>query len=374
MIKVGAEREIRWQPELREERQKNYDITQYESIHHRFCTGEYDVYKNFNFSIFISDYCNADCKFCVAQLRYANKGLMYQKEKLPDDQWLTRCREILEMIRPLNPSISITGGEPTMSKKLIPVLEMVNELGFRKRTITTNGSHLFDKVGNKMVIDHLMDNGWNHLNISRPAISDEAAKRLMRFNNEEGFCSNEMMRDIIDITNHSDMKHRISCLLLKEEVNSVEKMKEYLDTYIDMGANNFIFRELMDFDTTAINLEKTQYCVDNKVKLNDIWAKIDNYPEFEKYLNILGYYYYVEIYKYRGATVSSEGANMVQQGLEVKNHPNRVYEAVFHPNGNLCASWIDKERILDPYYIEHKLVKCRFGDVANSDANLNAEK
>jgi hypothetical protein len=158
-----------------------------------------------------------------------------------------------------------------------------------------------------------------------------------------------MMRDIIDITNHSDMKHRISCLLLKEEVNSVEKMKEYLDTYIDMGANNFIFRELMDYDTTAINLEKTQYCVDNKVRLNDIWAKIDNYPEFEKYLNILGYYYYVEIYKYRGATVASEGANMVQQGLEVKNHPNRVYEAVFHPNGNLCASWIDKERILDPY-------------------------
>lgn len=44
MIKVGAEREIRWQPELREERQKNYDITQYESIHHRFWTGEYDVY------------------------------------------------------------------------------------------------------------------------------------------------------------------------------------------------------------------------------------------------------------------------------------------------------------------------------------------
>lgn len=30
MIKVGAEREIRWQPELREERQKNYDITQYD--------------------------------------------------------------------------------------------------------------------------------------------------------------------------------------------------------------------------------------------------------------------------------------------------------------------------------------------------------
>jgi len=303
---------------------------------------EYRFYNPCNLNVFITNTCQNACDFCI------NKGQTDQF-RMSDTTYYEDLENGLEKLSGVKLEATITGGEPTMSKKLIPVLEMVNELGFRKRTITTNGSHLFDKVGNKMVIDHLMDNGWNHLNISRPAISDEAAKRLMRFNNEEGFCSNEMMRDIIDITNHSDMKHRISCLLLKEEVNSVEKMKEYLDTYIDMGANNFIFRELMDYDTTAINLEKTQYCVDNKVKLNDIWAKIDDYPEFEKYLNILGYYYYVEIYKYRGATVASEGANMVQQGLEVKNHPNRVYEAVFHPNGNLCASWIDKERILDPY-------------------------
>jgi hypothetical protein len=63
----------------------------------------------------------------------------------------------------------------------------------------------------------------------------------------------------------------------------------------------------------------------------------------------LGYYYYVEIYKYRGVTVASESANMLQQGKEVANHPDRVYEMVFHPNGNLCASWVDKERILDRY-------------------------
>lgn len=348
-IKVGAEREIAWNPALRLERQKNYDITKYESNPFTFEAGDFNVYKNFNFSIFIDDYCNADCKFCVAQLRYTNKGLMYKKDKIPETEWLKRCEEILNFIRPLNPSISITGGEPTMSKKLIPVLEMVNALGFRKRTITSNGSHLFDKVNGIPIIDHLIKNGWNHLNISRPAITNEQTKNIMRFNNEEGFCSNEMMKDIIKITNECDMKHRLSCLLLKEEVNSVEKMKEYLNTYIDLGANNFIFRELMDYDKTAINAEKTQYCVDNKVRLNDIWAEIDNYPEFEKYLNILGYYYYVEIYKYMGATVASESANMIQQGIEVANNPDRVYEMVFHTNGNLCASWIDKERILDKY-------------------------
>ena len=43
-------------------------------------------------------------------------------------------------------------------------------------------------------------------------------------------------------------------------------------------------------------------------------------------------------------------------------------------DGNLCATWIDKGRILDPYYIYHKIVKRRFGDAANSDTNHNEEK
>ena len=57
----------------------------------------------------------------------------------------------------------------------------------------------------------------------------------------------------------------------------------------------------------------------------------------------------MEIYKYKGATVASESANMVQQGIEVGKHQDQVYEMVYHPNGNLCASWVDSERILDRY-------------------------
>ena len=61
MIKVGEEREIKFDEKLRYDRQKDYDITNYESIPYEFKSGKRDVYKNFNFSIFIDDYCNADC-------------------------------------------------------------------------------------------------------------------------------------------------------------------------------------------------------------------------------------------------------------------------------------------------------------------------
>ena len=126
IIKVGAEREQKFDRSLRYNRQKDYDITQYDIKEFDFKAGHRQVYGNFNFSIFIDEFCNADCKFCVAQLRYENKKLLYHKEHLPDDVWLRRCEEILKLIRPLNPSISITGGEPTISNKLVPVLQMVD--------------------------------------------------------------------------------------------------------------------------------------------------------------------------------------------------------------------------------------------------------
>ena len=33
-----------------------------------------ELYSNFNFSVFLDDYCNADCKFCVANIRCKTKN------------------------------------------------------------------------------------------------------------------------------------------------------------------------------------------------------------------------------------------------------------------------------------------------------------
>lgn len=346
-IKVGAEREVTFDPALRYERQKNYDISRYDVVPFEFeKAGQKSVYKNFNLSIFTDDYCNADCKFCVAQLRYEHRSMLYKKDKLSDSEYMKKLEKVLTAIRPLNPSISITGGEPSMSGKLIPILELVNSLGFRKRTITSNGSHLLDTVNGNTIIEHLIKNHWDHLNISRTSPSDEINQTIMRYNSTEGYCSNDMLNAILEISNNSPMKHRLSCLLLKDSVNSVEKIKEFMDYYIELGANNFIFRELMDYDITAVNQEKIAYCQHNKIRLNDIWEDFEKYPEFVPYMNILGYYYYVEIYKYKNATVASESADLNQQSKEFATHPNTIYEMVFHPNGNLCGSWIDNEKIL----------------------------
>ena len=351
MKKVGENREIKFEKQLRYNRQKDYDINEYETEEYQFKdAGQKKVYKNFNFSIFIDDICNADCKFCVAQLRYEHRKLLFKKCHIKNKkEYLRRLEEVLKVVRPLNPSISITGGEPTISPILTDVLKLVDKYNFRKRTITTNGSGLFNIQDNDTVLNNLIKYNWNHLNISRVSADDKINKKIMRYEKDSEYCSMKDLQKILEITNKSNLKHRISCLLLKESVNSVEKIKEYVDELNKIGANNFIFRELMDYDHKAVNKEKIEYCDKNKVKLNDIWEDFEKYEELKPYLNILGYYYYVEIYKYKDCTIASESANLNQQYIEKEKNKDIVYEMVFHTNGNLCGGWIDNEEILDKY-------------------------
>lgn len=346
MIKVGQEREITFDKSLRYKRQEQYDIQEYESIPVPFLEDR-NVYKNFNLSIFVDDRCNADCMFCVAQLRYEHRGVLYNKDHIMnDDDYINTLRAILEKVRPLNPSISITGGEPTISNRLVPIIKLVAELGFRKRTITTNGSGLFRIFEGKPILQYLMDCGFDHLNISRVSIDETVNREIMRYEMKTEYCSNETIKKIADYVKESNLKIRMSCLLLKDAVCTVSGMKDYVDFYKEYGIDNFIFRQLMDYDHLAVNQEKIRYCDRNKVDLNNIWEEMESYPEIKPYLNLVGYYYYVEIYKYNGCTIASESANLEQQYSEKNKNMDTIYEMVFHTNGVLAGSWIPTEDIL----------------------------
>lgn len=347
MVKVGKEREIRFDRSLRYQRQAEYDIFDYELLPWRFETGEKKAYKNLNLSIFVDDECNADCRFCVAQLRYEHRKQLYRKEHISDDaQYLSRLREVLEAVRPLNPSVSITGGEPTISPRLLPIIRMVDELGFRKRTITTNGSGLLNASEGKTIVEHLIENGFDHLNISRVCPAEDKNKGIMRYAPGTPYCSNEHIKQIAEITSGGNMRIRMSCILLRSSVKNTADIKEYVDHYRQYGIDNFIFRQLMDYDHKAVNLEKIAYCDENKVDLNTVWEEMEKDPEITPYMNLLGYYYYVELYDYHGCRVAGESADLEQQYREKKKHPDVIYEMVFHTDGVLAGSWIPSEEIL----------------------------
>lgn len=339
---------MKFQP-LREKRQELYNVEDYKLLQFDFDGIEKKVYGNVNLSIFVDDYCNADCKFCVAQLRFENRSLQFKKDKIKSDQeYYRRIDEILTYLKPLNPSVSITGGEPSRSKRLPEILRIINRHGYRKRTLTTNGSGLFDIMEGKTVLQHIIDNGFSHLNISKAHYDDDKNKEIMRY--DTGYCSNEMIETIATISMANGLRPRMSCLLLKEGINSLEEMIKYMEYYQSIGLDNVIFRELMDYDENKmINKEKMVYNDEQKVFLNDIWSKVDEDTRFKPIRNLIGYYYYVEVYRFDKIDMCSESANLVKLYDEKEKHEDTVYEMVIHPNGNLNGSWVDKEDILLPY-------------------------
>lgn len=334
---------------IRYTRQKDFNINNKGLIDFEFNGKKRKVYNNCNLSIFVDDYCNADCKFCVAQLRYENINKAYLKPKIEDDlEYYKRLDEVLTYIEPLNVSVSITGGEPTVSPRLIKILELIDKHNLRKRTITTNGSYLLNEVNGKKVLDHLIEKKFNHLNISKTHYDEEINKKIMRY--KKGYCSNKDLEKIIPYALSKGLRPRLSCLLLKDGIHDINGMSKYIEFYEKMGIDNVIFRELMDYDEkTMCNIEKMDYNVRNKVRLNDVWKVVDKDSRFIPYKNLLGYYYYVEIYKYNNVVVCSESADLRVQAEEKNNNQDIVYEMVFHPNGNLCGSWVDNEDILLEY-------------------------
>ena len=334
---------------IREKRQELYNIEDYELMPFNFNGNEKQIYSNVNLSIFVDDYCNADCKFCVAQLRFENRSQTFKKDKIKSDaEYYQRIDEILKYLKPINPSVSVTGGEPTKSKRLPEILRIINKHGYRKRTLTTNGSGLLDVMEGKTVLQHIIDNNFSHLNISKSHYNEDINKGIMRY--ENGYCSNEMIETIATISLANGLRPRMSCVLLKNGINTIEEMVKYMEYYQSVGIDNIIFRELMDFDKTKmINQEKMQYNFENKIYLNDIWKKIDADKRFTPIRNLLGYYYYVEVYKFQKVDMCSEGANLVKLYDEKEKHKNIVYEMILHPNGNLNGSWVDNEDVLNPY-------------------------
>lgn len=335
--------------DIRYTRQTNFNISKKGLIDFEFDTPK-KVYSNCNLSIFIDDYCNANCKFCVAQLRYENRSKIYQKARIEDDEeYFRRLDEVLEKIAPLNVSVSLTGGEPTASPRIIRVLELLNKYHIRKRTITTNGSTLLKEIEGKKIIDHLIDAKLDHLNISKTHYDETINRKIMDYQCGE-YCSNEDLARIIPYALSKNLRPRLSCLLLQDGIHDLPGIVNYIEFYKRLGIDNIIFRELMDYDEmTMINREKVKYCKQNKIRLNDVWKEVDKDKRFIPVKNILGYYYYVEIYKYKGVDVCSESADLKVQKVEKDNNSNVVYEMVFHQNGNLNGSWVDDEDILLRY-------------------------
>lgn len=310
------------------------------------------VYNNVNLSIYSGQACNARCPFCVEELRPLSKGrdLASYRGRLADEEaYFARVDEVLARTAPLAPSLSITGGEPSIDPRLPRTLDLVAARGLRKRTLTTNGSGLLRRLDTgETLVERIADRGVAHLNVSRASPDDATNRKLMRIGSGQDDAAS--LGRALDLARRGGARPRLSCVLLAGTTETLDDVTSYLAFAAGLGVDNVVFRQLMEQDRER-TLENfvTRYSDRHRASLWDLLERVHGArggdARFTPARQVLGYYYYVEVFEYRarpGAApidVVFEAADLAVMRRDRVQRPDVVHELVLHPDGALCSTW-----------------------------------
>ena len=169
--------------------------------------------------------CNGACPFCVERLRPAARGVALESQKTiehDDGRYFAALEAVLLSLRPLSPSVSITGGEPSKDARLPDILRLLSRHAARKRTMTTNGSGLLDRREGWRVIDWACELGLRHLNISIAHPDFRRNRRLM--NLESGLATRELAL-VARLARSAGVRVRLSCVLISDGIRDCEGLR-----------------------------------------------------------------------------------------------------------------------------------------------------
>jgi molybdenum cofactor biosynthesis enzyme MoaA len=307
------------------------------------------VYANANLSIYSAQACNARCAFCVEELRPASRGIALDRQKTieaDDARYFAALEATLAALRPLDPSVSVTGGEPSRDPRLPRILRTLHRHGARKRTVTTNGSGLLELREGRLLVDWIAATGVSHLNVSRAHWDDRVNAKLMRYRASPDAAA---LAEIVRRAHCGGTRVRLSCVLVANAVDDMDDVRAYLDFAARAGVDNVIFRQLMktDPETVAENFV-TRYSERRRVDMAPLLAAVSSDPAFSFQRQVMGYYYYVEVWRCRGIDVVFEGADLARLERTRTTMPGVVQELVFHPNARLASTWQPWDNVLGP--------------------------
>lgn len=233
-----------------------------------------------NLNIIITDTCPANCFFCI---EHQSLSINDDKEGISDSNiYIKGLEDILKELNPNDFEITITGGEPLISKNLIPTMELCHRYGFRCRTFSTTGYHLMEKPE---ILKSMIDNGFIHnINISRMSIRDLLNAIIF----DKNVNSWNEIRCLVDFFKLHNAEMRLSCNLMKNSVNSMSEILEFVDYTNKNHVDSVLFRELVNNNTS-------EYISEHQVHIKDI---IDT-SAFTYIETLHSNYYNVDVYKWK---------------------------------------------------------------------------
>lgn len=170
-----------------------------------------------------SNICNAKCKFCSSRCNLAKKN-----EAVDIKTFENKFNVIKDNIS----SVAITGGEPSLYKDIIAMMQLIKRSGIQS-SITTNGFKIIKFVKQLKETNSLP----SFLNISRHHSNDEINDKIFGVNDMSKW---EDIKEAVKVSD-DETTFRIN-LTLNETIKSKDDIINLFNNTINAGVKNVLIR------------------------------------------------------------------------------------------------------------------------------------
>ncbi|MBQ7293213.1 MAG: radical SAM protein [Clostridia bacterium] len=294
--------------------------------------------------LIINNECNANCKVCLAKQifksslckeiceGYTAKCVRCCDHTASDEEFYARLEDILSTINSPIVDIIITGGEPTLSNRFIPTLEILDKYSFPTKEIEleTNGAGLGDKEIAKALIKHKVQ-----IHLSRYGKSDDENQA------EFGFTSHATTNADIEryAKTYGDL-FGVSTVLLANHIESAEAMLDMMDAFSEMGVKHHAFLEVMA-DTTLrrANKEILNYYDKFRVPIEALSRNLELLG-VKKIADEGNESYRFITHEYKGRVFTMTSSDLSKQHRQETN--NGFSRFLIMPSGEIVVNGIEK--------------------------------
>lgn len=255
-----------------------------------------------NIQVKLTEHCNAGCKFCVYHNNHSGQRFSFSEF----------IKGILNIHRYVEiPCVTFTGGETTFDLDLLDAC--ISTVKFispdTNIKIHTNGFNLAGVLR--------LNDVWR-VSLSRHGITDAENYEIF------GTGSVPSCKELKALSDEDKNRLHIDCNLIKGHVDSVDKIKEFLDTFLSIGITDFGFVTLMPVN---------EYCRENFVDSTELlegagfevtrhcrYIKSDNKPHCEccNYIYKNQFGQIAKLYSRRAIDMNCEEASLVFDGTNWK--------------------------------------------------------
>lgn len=293
----------------------------------------YYLNKDLYLDIVVTDFCNAKCKFCVADLVHSKQrcNIDISKQKIKFAIQDMGVQEVL-----------ILGGEATIDNKLFDIIEYLNRFNLRKICLTTNGHRLAKDI---VYTQKLFSSGLTHINISLMSLDSDKQKEISQ---KDIYISLENLKNIYEIANINNIHIRINNNVFLGNNDTIEKIVNFYEN-IKNSCDSVKFSPLLKTDSFSTVNEVTEWNnqhILSPEKYDKLWYGVEEY--FNDYPLIrnketLGFVEYSMILLNTPLILNYNQHNKLKQKFEKQRKINSLKLLA---TGDLSFSWNRERRDL----------------------------